>query len=473
MYKKVLLTSAIVLPMTMTSIHAQSSQGIITASSLNARSGASTSYSIKFVLHKGDKVNIITSSNGWYKITTDNNKTGWVSSKYVEVQNTTTIKYVSASSLNMRKGPSTSYSVITTLTKGEEVEVISEENGWAKINHNSKTGYVSSKYLSDEKPVKITIKYVNADSLNVREGAGTSYKILGTYNHGDEVKVVSIDGNWAKIQYKDGYAYILNKKMDLKTIFKAIEGKEKKYISNTKITVLDGQTIPEYASIISKQTGIDYNEIIQKWTDQTYLQKLIKKYWFLTDDILSDGIYYPLEGYLAPETYFLTQEDTIESITKMMLDQTQKHLEKYKTQILDFKVNSQPLTVHQFMTLSSIVQRESPVNDEDRQLVCGVLINRLNKQMPLQCDVTVNYGNQEVKIDVKHTDLNKDTKYNTYKYNGLPVGPISSISTGIIKNVLNYKESEYYYFFATQDGKVLYAKTYQEHQANVNSNKWY
>ena len=70
------------------------------------------------------------------------------------------------------------------------------------------------------------------------------------------------------------------------------------------------------------------------------------------------------------------------------------------------------------MTLSSIVQRESPVNDEDRQLVCGVLINRLNKQMPLQCDVTVNYGNQEVKIDVKHTDLNKDTKYNTYKYNG-------------------------------------------------------
>ena len=64
MYKKVLLTSAIVLPMTMTSIHAQSSQGIITASSLNARSGASTSYSIKFVLHKGDKVNIITFSNG-------------------------------------------------------------------------------------------------------------------------------------------------------------------------------------------------------------------------------------------------------------------------------------------------------------------------------------------------------------------------------------------------------------------------
>ena len=72
----------------------------------------------------------------------------------------------------------------------------------------------------------------------------------------------------------------------------------------------------------------------------------------------------------------------------------------------------------------------------------------------------------------KEININ-DTKYNTYKYNGLPVGPISSISTGIIKNVLNYKESEYYYFFATQDGKVLFAKTYEEHQANVKSNKWY
>ena len=267
--------------------------------------------------------------------------------------------------------------------------------------------------------------------------------------------------------------YVLNKNMDLKAILKAIEGKDKKYISNTKITVLDGQTIPEYAQIISKQTGIDYNEIIQKWNDQTYLKKLINQYWFLTDEILAEGIYYPLEGYLAPETYFLTQEDNIETITQMMLDQTQKHLEKYKKQIMDFQIKSQKLSIHQFITLSSVVERESPNNDQDKQLVCGVLINRINKQMPLQCDATVNYGNQEIKIDVKHTDLNKDTKYNTYKYNGLPVGPISSVSTEAIKNVLNYKESEYYYFFATQDGKILYAKTYQEHQANVNSNKWY
>lgn len=267
--------------------------------------------------------------------------------------------------------------------------------------------------------------------------------------------------------------YILNKNMDLEEIMTILEGNDKEHISNTKITVLDGQTIPEYAKIIAKQTGIDENKILEKWTDQAYLKKLIKKYWFLTDDILTDGIYYPLEGYFAPETYFLTQEDTIESITKMMLDQMEKHLQKYKTHIESFKVGNQTLSIHQFMTLSSIVQRESPTNSQDQQLITGVLINRLNKQMPLQCDVTVNYGNQVVKIAVTHNDLSNDTKYNTYLYKGLPVGPISAVSTEMIQSVLNYKESEYYYFFATQDGKVLFAETYEEHQANVKSNKWY
>ena len=117
-----------------------------------------------------------------------------------------------------------------------------------------------------------------------------------------------------------------------------------------------------------------------------------------------------MEGYLAPETYFLTQEDTIESITKMMLDQTQKHLEKYKTQILDFKVNSQPLTVHQFMTLSSIVQRESPVNDQDRQLVCGVLINRLNNKCHYNVMSLLIMEIKKLKLMLNIHDLNKDNK---------------------------------------------------------------
>ena len=266
----------------------------------------------------------------------------------------------------------------------------------------------------------------------------------------------------------------------LSTIFALLNNNNDKILNGVTINGVEiaGKTKDEVKNmleekIIAKQTGIDENKILEKWTDQAYLKKLIKKYWFLTDDILTDGIYYPLEGYFAPETYFLTQEDNIESITKMMLDPMEKHLQKYKTHIESFKVGNQTLSIHQFMTLSSIVQRESPTNSQDQQLIAGVLINRLNKQMPLQCDVTVNYGNQVVKIAVTHNDLSNDTKYNTYLYKGLPVGPISAVSTEMIQSVLNYKESEYYYFFATQDGKVLFAKTYEEHQANVKSNKWY
>lgn len=268
--------------------------------------------------------------------------------------------------------------------------------------------------------------------------------------------------------------YILNKNMDLSKMLSIIEGQDKEYISNTKITVVDGHTIVDYAKTIEKSTGIAYHDIIAKWADQNYLKTLIQEYWFLTDDILQDGIYYPLEGYLAPETYFLTQETTnIESITKMMLDQTEKHLEKYKKQLQSFQIGQKTLTIHEMMTLSSIVQRESPSNSEDRRLIAGILINRLNKPMRLQSDVTVNYGNQVTKVDVNYQDLNKDTLYNTYRHDGLPVGPISSVSTHVIQDVLNYKTSDYYYFFATKEQKVLYAKTFEKHQENVSKNKWY
>lgn len=268
--------------------------------------------------------------------------------------------------------------------------------------------------------------------------------------------------------------YILNKNMDLAEIFQVLEGNDKEYISNIKITVIDGQTIPEFAKSIAEVTGINNDDIIAKWNDRTYLQTLIDKYWFLNDDILTEGIYYPLEGYLAPETYFLTSETcNIEDITIMMLDQSEKHLEKYKDQIENFEINGQKQTVHQFMTLASMVQKESPANDEDRQIIAGIFINRLNKPMRLQSDVTVNYGNQVTKVDVNYNDLSSDSKYNTYRYDGLPVGPISAVSTDVIKDTLNYKTTDYYFFFATKKQEVLYAKTLEEHQKNVSENKWY
>ncbi len=106
----------------------------VTATTLNVRSGAGTSYSVLGSLSKGTKVEVISTTNGWSKISY-NGSTGYVSSQYLSDNTTstnTTTKYVTATTLNVRSGAGTSYSVLGSLSKGTKVEVISTTNGWSK-----------------------------------------------------------------------------------------------------------------------------------------------------------------------------------------------------------------------------------------------------------------------------------------------------------------------------------------------------
>ena len=150
--------------------------GTVTASSLNVRSGPSTSYTVVTTVKKNDKVNILQSSNGWYKIETSSGKQGWVSSSYISASNSNTnnstnnntqsnIAIVNTDGLNFRNGAGTSYSIIKVLNKGEKAEVISESNGWSKVKHDSRLGYVASQYI-DKATTNYTIKEVNTDGLN-------------------------------------------------------------------------------------------------------------------------------------------------------------------------------------------------------------------------------------------------------------------------------------------------------------------
>ena len=93
--------------------------------------------------------------------------------------------------------------------------------------------------------------------------------------------------------------------------------------------------------------------------------------------------------------------------------------------------------------------------------------------MPLQSDSTVLYALQEKRIDVTYADLEVDSPYNTYKYAGVPIGPICAVQEEILDACANYEEHDYYYFFACEDGTVLYSKTLDEHNANVKNNLWY
>ena len=128
-----------------------------------------------------------------------------------------TTKYVTPSEgLNVRKGPSTSYEKIAKLSKGTEVTVISTSNGWSKIKSGSTTGYVSSTYLSSNKPsgsssssTSTTTKYVTpSEGLNVRKGPSTSYEKIAKLSKGTEVTVISTSNGWSKIKSGNTTGYV-------------------------------------------------------------------------------------------------------------------------------------------------------------------------------------------------------------------------------------------------------------------------
>ena len=213
------------LALSATASFANSNEGTVTADALNVRSGPSTSYGITTKLYKGDKVEILQTSNGWHKIKASNGKIGWVSGDYIKVSSgstsqpstSTTKATVTATSLNVRSGAGTSYSVITKLPKGTVVDVLeSASNGWKKIKTSGgTTGWVSGEYLTtgsagnsstnnstSQTSYKAT---VNTDSLNMRKGAGTSYSVITKLSNGTVVDVLeSASNGWKKIKTSNG-----------------------------------------------------------------------------------------------------------------------------------------------------------------------------------------------------------------------------------------------------------------------------
>ena len=213
------------LALSATASFANSNEGTVTADALNVRSGPSTSYGITTKLYKGDKVEILETSNGWHKIKASNGKIGWVSGDYIKVSSgstsqpstSTTKATVTATSLNVRSGAGTSYSVITKLPKGTVVDVLeSASNGWKKIKTSGgTTGWVSGEYLTtgsagnsstnnstSQTSYKAT---VNTDSLNMRKGAGTSYSVITKLSNGTVVDVLeSASNGWKKIKTSNG-----------------------------------------------------------------------------------------------------------------------------------------------------------------------------------------------------------------------------------------------------------------------------
>ena len=269
-----------------------------------------------------------------------------------------------------------------------------------------------------------------------------------------------------KFDVKAG-TYILYSNMSLREIFEKISDSKNVKEETITITFKEGRNMKGIISTITSNTNITEEEILNKLKDTEYINSLVKEYWFLGEEILDPNIYYPLEGYLAPDTYEFKKDATIEDIFKKMLDQESDILDTYKASI-----DNNELSLHKIMTLASIVELEGN-NLNNRKQIMGVFINRLNSGMSLGSDVTTYYaiGVDMSERDLYQSEIDAVNAYNTRSASAggmIPVGPICNPSKESIDAAVNYTPNDYYFFVADKNNNVYFSKTNEEHQQIIN-----
>lgn len=281
---------------------------------------------------------------------------------------------------------------------------------------------------------------------------------------------------YMKINEKELYAgtYKLSKSMTVDEIINVLNSGNSLENETITVTFIEGKRLTDYVKKISDTFKIPEEEIFEKLKDETYLKSLINQYWFLTEDILNPEIYYPLEGYLFPDTYIIKKSATIEEIVGKMLSTMDNKLSIYQDEIKISNYN-----IHQLVTLASIIELEGSGSD-DRAGVAGVFYNRLKDNWTLGSDVTTYYAaKKDFSVDLTWKELNDCNPYNTRGtcVTGLPVGPISSPSLASITAVIEPTEHGYYYFVADKTKKTYFNVTEAEHNSEVNRLKreglWY
>ena len=257
--------------------------------------------------------------------------------------------------------------------------------------------------------------------------------------------------------------YLLTKSMSMKEIVEELE-KGNTNDNVIRLTFKEGESVKDYANMISKNTDITSEEFLSTIKDTTLLTNLINDYWFLTDSILDENIYYPLEGYLFPDTYEFSKDNLdSETIIRKLLDEEEEKLAPYK----DTLENS---NIHSIMTLASIAELEG-VKDEDRKMIISVFNNRLARGMNLGSDVTTYYAfDEEMNSDLTSEMFNTYNPYNTRSSEmagRLPVGPICNPSLSSIEAAINPSTSDYLYFVADKNRNVYFTKSVTEHDKKV------
>lgn len=216
-----------------------------------------------------------------------------------------------------------------------------------------------------------------------------------------------------------------------------------------KVTFPEGSTVRDVAEIL-KEKGLAYREEILRLAEDT-------------NTIQSLGISATsLEGYLFPETYHFQRSQNGLIILKAMVDQFRKHLPDGWQE----RAEKAGLTLHQVVTMASMVEKEAVV-DAERPVIAAVFFNRLKRGMLLQSDPTAVYDMADFIGPIESAHLKRQSPYNTYVIKGLPIGPICNPGAESLRAVLFPENVPYLYFVSNDDGTHQFSENIQDHHKAV------
>ncbi len=266
-----------------------------------------------------------------------------------------------------------------------------------------------------------------------------------------------------KIQAGD---YQLSKNMDIFAIADKLTTGDGKPMT-AKITIIPGWTVEDIAQKLKEQKVIaDEAAFLQ----QCRTAEGLTDYYFIQDEQKIERVSqrkYLLEGYLSPNTYEVYTSASNTDILKKLMDQTDK--------VFGFEWQERAseigMTMDQVLTMASLIEKESKTPDFAK--VSAVFYNRLKVKMKLGSDVTIHYITGERRMALRKNDLSIDSPYNTYLYEGLPLGPICNPSPEAIRAALYPDEAfvaEKYLYFCSKNpdtGELHFSKSLEEHEAAV------
>ncbi|MCX6154006.1 MAG: endolytic transglycosylase MltG [Candidatus Kapabacteria bacterium] len=222
----------------------------------------------------------------------------------------------------------------------------------------------------------------------------------------------------------------------------------RKFVYSVDVTLVEGMGIAQFADILEKKLEINKKEFLRLSKSDT----LLKKYQIRQKSC---------EGYLAPNTYRFMFRHNSKDILIRLLEEADKN---WKT-LFSAKSKKIGKTKSEILTMASIIEAEA-VLKEELPRIAGVYYNRLQRNMRLEADPTVQFA-----VGSKHkltkTDLETVNPYNTYVFSGLPPGPINNPGIKAIEAALSPEEHNYIFFVAAGDGSHNFSVNYQEHLANV------